>query len=828
MAWTRRFSVGLGHEFPSVLAVVAAYFAGLGLGAWSLDASIARSRRPGMWYAGLEFFVALWGAATVILIPWACRWAPHWIGLDLPAWRQALAAFMIPLICLLPATFAMGSTLTAMDRWIASGAKAKRCLGGLYACNTAGAVVGLMAGTFYLMPACGFRCTALVISALSLVCAVVAFHLAQRTVKSAVVEGDPAVEKASLDIHHGALLIVLGWLGIGYEVLGVRAMSQTLENTVYSFSAALAVFLAGTAAGGLWYQRFGRHYALPMLLPRLLMITSVTVLLGAWALRFIPGLYQACRFAWGDHILSVMAAELTVSGAVFVAPAACMGALFSLLAQSARNRHGGIGRALACNTLGSLLAPPTYGLLIIPLLGLKWSLAIIAMGYVLLLSTTRAWRWVMAGWIALMMLVPGLPAWRKEAARAGEELVNYRPGTLASVAVIEDSSGHRSLKVNNRFRMGGTASANPTRRHAYLPLLWHPQPRRALFLGIGTGITFGAASAHNGLESDGAELIPEVLEDLPYFAPANAWPAGADNLVAADARRYVRVSHRQYDVIVADLFHPARDGAGLLYTLEHFTAIRARLTDRGLFCQWLPLFQLDADVLKIITRTFLEVFPDCRAFLLRFNVDTPVLGLVGYQGSFSYSTEWYQQRVTQDDLRTALKMIPLVNDWQLFGGYIASAPALRNFCEGAPLNTDDRPIVVYAAPAFTFQRGSTPYGRLIDLLDLGPDPLDLLAEPGSHEARAFATELAGYFRARNLYLSGLVIEREGNRAEAVEAYLASLDASAQFTTAYAHCLRMVALQRVEDPLFARQLLEKLAQIRPAQRTARELLLLWFP
>ncbi|MHC4893840.1 MAG: hypothetical protein ACYTFV_10865 [Planctomycetota bacterium] len=43
IVWARQFSVGLGHEYPSVLAVVSAVFGGLALGAWLGDQFDARS-----------------------------------------------------------------------------------------------------------------------------------------------------------------------------------------------------------------------------------------------------------------------------------------------------------------------------------------------------------------------------------------------------------------------------------------------------------------------------------------------------------------------------------------------------------------------------------------------------------------------------------------------------------------------------------------------------------------------------------------------------------------------------------------------------------------
>src|SRR6185503_17882252 len=52
------------------------------------------------------------------------------------------------------------------------------------------------------------------------------------------------------------LLAATGLLGIGYEVLVVRVLSQVTENTVYTFATLLAVYLVGTAAGAAGYQRW--------------------------------------------------------------------------------------------------------------------------------------------------------------------------------------------------------------------------------------------------------------------------------------------------------------------------------------------------------------------------------------------------------------------------------------------------------------------------------------------------------------------------------------------------------------------------------------------
>jgi spermidine synthase len=125
-------------------------------------------------------------------------------------------------------------------------------------------------------------------------------------------------------------------------------------------------------------------------------------------------------------------------------------------------------------------------------------------------------------------------------------------------------------------------------------------------------------------------LLPEVIEAAQWFT--SEYPIDVRSrlhFVTADARRYAKMADRRYDVIVADNFHPARSGIGALYTTEHFAAVRSRLAAGGLFCQWLPLHQLDLISLKSVIRSFVEVFPQSYALLASNSLATPTFGLVG-------------------------------------------------------------------------------------------------------------------------------------------------------------------------------------------------------
>ena len=380
------------------------------------------------------------------------------------------------------------------------------------------------------------------------------------------------------------------------------------------------------------------------------------------------------------------------------------------------------------------------------------------------------------------------------------------------------SDGHRILRINQRFTMGGTASALAERRHGHLPLLLHPEPRRALFLGVGTGISFSALDAHPGLVAEGIELVPEVAEVMPEFASHNAH---SDRLTVrvADARRFVRASTQRYDVVIADLFHPARDGAAGLYTLEHFQTIRDRLSDGGLFCQWLPLFQLDADGLRMITATFLEVFPEASALLLRLNADTPVIGLIGGPGRHLWSPEALERRLNQPSLREALKPMALAEVLPVMGTWFADTETLKTYSQSVGINTDDHPFLLFDAPRTLGPLPPKGQSLLSELLDLQrPFPEDLCAGRPADECRRFRA----YLEARDAHLRGLIAESEGRPEAAEQGFLRSVVLSADFTPGYAQLITRASLRAHSDPNGARRLLNLLIEARPERTVARDL------
>lgn len=833
IVWTRMFAVGLGHEVPGMLAVVAAFFGGLALGSFGLDRIVSRSRLPGRWYAGLEVLIGGWGLATIWLIPWANDLAARLMGQSPGPAHHWSVAFLVPALVLLPATTAMGATLPAMDRLVCRLRARGREVGGLYAANTAGALVGTLASAFLLIAALGTAGTVIVLATLNLISAIAVASVPARMERALEDVVDP-VPGAPGWPRLAVMLAGTGLLGIGYEMLAVRVMAQVLQNTVYSFASGLSVYLLGTAIGAAAYQAWLRRLPFDRAGPWLVALVSASCALGALVLGEAREIYTSTLAVLGRGFAQGVAAELLLAAAVFGPPTVLMGALFSLLAQSARSGRAGVGTALGLNTVGGMLAPAVFGVLLLPWIGAKWSLVVVAAGYLPLMPLRRA-KDALPIVIAAAAIGAAVPAdLALVRAPEGGRVVEHREGVLGVVAVVSgppERPGRDEelyLKVNDKFTMGGTRAGFAERRQGHIPLLLHPDPRRALFLGVGTGTTAAAAASHPGVRADAVELVPEIVELLPRFGAVNEGIGSeAITIYAADARRFVRVASGEpeggYDVIVADLFHPARDGAGSLYTVEHFRAIRDRLAPGGLFCQWLPLYQLDSDMVAVIARTFLDVFPDCDAYLCDFSVGTPMLGLVGYTERPAHGAGWFDERVTDPALRSELVVRALRDDLTLFGPYLGGPASVARIAGEGPLNTDRLPIVTFRAPRFTYGAASAPRRVLAGVLGaVRPDANAGFGADGSGESAVFTDRLGRYWRARDMYLRGMMLLAEGDQAGAVEMLLRSAETSVDFVLAPKFLVQQAARMAMQDPASATALVDRVLEVRPENIDARRL------
>lgn len=812
LLWTRLLALALGHEQLGVLSVLAGFFAGVALGAWLSHRRADDLHHPARVFALLQLVAAIHAVMSAWLLPRITAALAVWLGLT----PSPLTGVLLAALLLLPATCALGASLpvlVAARRRVAD--DDARGLARLYALDTMGATLGVWLTIHVLLPRLGVATTSIVAGALGLAAAGMALRVDTR-----VQPGRPArpVALGREDPDDGLLrerwllLITIGLtgvLGLGLEVVGVRVLAQIFTGTIYSFAALLAVWLLGTGIGAGVYARLsaralGRRPATVLI--ALLLALAMSVALASVVAASAPDLLARLGpidASWTRRQLGEWLTAALVLGPPTLLMGACLAHLLALIAEpepeQEQARARPIGGALAINAGAAATAPFLFGLWALDALTYAEVWALIAWGYLLValaIAWLRRFPPTQLGTAAVLgsLVIVGSGALAPSLVLVDEAdgwtLVERREAPLGVVAVSHTTLQPGSptfpllrLQVDRHYRMGGALSIGE-RRMGHLSLLWRgaSEGDRALFLGLGTGATAGAGMAWPLGELIGVELIPEVLDMLGHFEAINGGLANGAHvqLYAADARRFVQADARRHDLIVADLFHPARDGAGSLYAREHFEAIRDHLEHNGVFVQWLPLHQLDWTCLRVIVRTYIEVFPEAHAILALYNAETPALGLVGGVEPITLELAAIEGALAEPSRAGTFAELALLDSRDFLAGYMLDRAGLIELAGDAPINDDLHPRIDLWAPKIPASalHGADNLDALLALRRAWPDTL--VTDPDAAKLARWRAASLRFGEALEHYLRGEILRARRIAAgaaplerEVLEHYLAA-------------------------------------------------------
>src|SRR6185436_1623577 len=190
------------------------------------------------------------------------------LGLDYGA--LTAVQFVLVFVVLLVPTTCMGGTLPVLAQGLAvDRARPGRTVGALYALNTFGAVVGVMAAGYGLLPLFGNRLTSWLAAAANLAIGGLALAWSRRAGQAAPAAAPaPAVPAVAVAAPAGEaieapppvpLALVAGALAVSGavsmlgEIAWTRALALVIGSSTYAFTAMLVAFLVGIAAGAAAY-----------------------------------------------------------------------------------------------------------------------------------------------------------------------------------------------------------------------------------------------------------------------------------------------------------------------------------------------------------------------------------------------------------------------------------------------------------------------------------------------------------------------------------------------------------------------------------------------
>ncbi len=713
--WVKQLSLVVGVEVYAITAGISAFFAGLAMGGLLFGRWADRLRHPIKLYAGLELAVALLAvAATLGLAQSAALFARLEASVGLLAWLLPLSLVGLP-------AFLMGGTLPVLVRALTpSDAQTGEAGGRLYAANTAGAICGTLLAAFVLLPLLGVTGAACVAGALNLLAALGAWcgrgrH--ERALPTSATASLPRTPQARLAI---ALYCLAGGVALGYEVVWTQSIVQFMSTRAFAFSVVLATYLMGLVLGSALYARRADRIRDPWGLFGLLIASA-----GLLALLQIAGLGRwlvTWQTLLESHVLQLTGSQLAGMCARFAAAAVCvvfipttlLGAAFPLalrLAVDSGQVGRDVGAVIALNTLGGIVGVMLTGFVLVPGIGLVRTLVVLAC-VAAAIGAVATWRGqaVHKGMRAAVLLVGGATlvtgaltpperlAQLLPGARSGE-LVFYQEGRGGTVAVVNQQ---RQGQAFNRLYIQGvsnTGDAMPSLRYmrlqALLPLLIHRgEPRSALVIGFGTGITAGAMLRYSGLEHPVvAELLPQVLAAAPLFS--GNYDAVNDprlDIRLRDGRRELLRNEQRYDVITLEPPPPSAAGVVNLYSRDFYQLAASRLQEHGLVAQWLPLPTQNDEDSRSLVRSFLDVFPHASLWTTEFHE----MLLIGSATPMVLDVPRIRQRFEQPQVSAALDQVGVSSVEALLATWVTDRQGLERYAGDAQPVTDDRPRIEYA------------------------------------------------------------------------------------------------------------------------------------
>jgi len=756
--WFRLAGLAFGNSLWASSLVLASFMGGLAIGNGVVGRWGEHLRDRLRAYGLLELLIGGLGLGLVLLFPVLnALLAP--VFRSLSAWPWAVNSLRLGLaflLMLLPAA-AMGATLPILVRELCTRQRGfGDSLGVLYGLNTLGAMAGALAGEFLLIEHFGVPGTAAVAAIVNLGVALVMLRGAQRWgAVGRAADPEPGAAAKPQPLSRRALCLLLaaflaGALLLALEVVWFRTLRLHILGTSVVFAVMLAVVLAGIGSGGFIASRYSR-------LRRQDRLAAAIALLSGTAVILTLGLYASpalgLELSWTETDNWAF-----VGRAVRLMLPVCVlsGVLFTLLGTELHAELGSETRSAGylalANTLGAMIGALLAGFLLVPGWGLEASFAVLAVGYGGVALLALAWplgalvrrerialiATVLAFVLACALFPRGTVSEQIFASsyerftKGGAYLEELREGAHEIIFYLRTDRFERPYyhrMVTNGYSMSGTGTSGQRymKLFVHLPAALHPQPRRALLICYGVGMTARALTNTASLESiDVVDISRDVIEmgELVYPSPTEH-PLNDPRVQVTieDGRFFLQTTDKRFDLITSEPPPPLAHGVVNLYSREYFQLVHDRLAPGGMATHWLPVFQLRQAETRAIVRAWVDVFPE--SSLWAASGDNWIL-LGVREGGRSVSEDEFRRPWHDPEVAAELDDLGVESPEQLGAMFVLDGKGMLEF-------TGDIPPLADAFPYMRIPR------TLSDLESAYP----FLLDPGPARQRFLASEHIG-------------------------------------------------------------------------------------
>jgi len=618
LVWVRVLGLAFGVSSFAVATVVAVFLLGLGCGSLYFGKWSEKLNNPLKAYLFVELFIGIFSVFSYLIINnftiYKILYKYSYNNFNF-YWISLIRLFLSTVV-LFPPVFAIGGTIPLIAKYfLTSPERFGSNFSRIYYFNTLGAFAGSILTGFVFVKYMGVFITLMIAVTVNVLIALIIY-----TNKK---ESDKLPETAKKATAYSYMLVILfttGFISLSYEILWTRILSTYDMSTSQSFAVILSGFLLGFAVGSYVISRIiDAIKNLELIFGNISVLTAIS---GAFVL-FLFKKFEFFTNSIANVVnIDVFTISLVLAFTVSFVPSIFMGVLFPLGLRIYANDINEIGvktgKIFFFNTIGSVIGSVITGFLLIPFVGM-WNTTLILvnlsliiafyMGYIIKKMSYKQFSFLLAVFIfSNLFVISDKRTFHKEV--EGFDVIYYAEGLSGTVTAIENQ-GYRGLFVDGQ-NVSGTdyVLTADSKMLGHLPLLISGDPKKALTVGYGTGATSYSMLLH-GVDVDAVEIEKKIIEAAHLFEKVNHYSYNNEKLdiIIDDARNYIDVVDKNFDVIVTDVTNLKYKRNPYLYTLEYFEIMKKALNDNGIAAAWLPLGGLSFNDLKILIRTFDMVFP---------------------------------------------------------------------------------------------------------------------------------------------------------------------------------------------------------------------------
>jgi spermidine synthase len=729
IVWIRKFGLVFGVDVFTMATVLSAFMGGLALGSLIFGRLADKVKSPLRLFMFLELGIGLFA----ILFPFTFQslinlYTTIIQKFGLSAYSGQIVKFTFSFVYLLIPTILMGGTLPVIFKFFV---KQLNTLGwhisNLFAINNLGAVIGCFLAGFFLIKTFGLTTSLYIAACINLFNAITVFFVFKNSsVSETQVPKDDKItdnidetNKLSKPLLRLVLLIfaIEGFATLAYEVIWTRIfIGFSFDKTTYFYSVIVLGFVFGLSLGSLiiskWVDKQKNLITILALLEIMIGLVSLALLMLFSKLSLTLNLERSVFDPW----IKIIGKEYLIFFLILVIPATLTGMVYPIVSKlyadnikKVGNRMGMIG---FLDTIGSVLGSFAAGFILIPLVGVVMSFVIVVilnviLGIMLIIFNQhlkkRLKTILLSVTLALsLLLILNTPDkkyfswWDKSKYEIWSNFVEktffYYEGVDGTVT-LRQYYNYVALNINGHNTAYTSLKDQIVNRMlGYVPYMAHQQPKRALVIGFGLGFTVESLIQPEIDTVDVAEICSGVIKSGLIL---NSWNDAAlkhpkVHTYLKDGRELLFKTKARYDIITSNAVHPRLSNN--IYTQDFYELCKNRMNKGGIMCQWATPNWLNEMEFKAQVKAFINAFNYSQLWY----INEYTIILIGSDEPIIINYPLISERFNNEKVKADLLNIDITEPYEFVSQFSMEKNELIKYCQDAPSNTDDYPIVEFS------------------------------------------------------------------------------------------------------------------------------------